>query len=1161
MGTVDASEAPARTLLLRCGNMYPEWRRRPSVLQSSMSSSSTLLKVSFFITLTLAFATHASAMDLLDIVQTKSNLKEISQRLSTEFLTRLLQAKNITVFLPSNDAFLNFRPEKYGFLPSLDYDSLKTIMNYHIVNGIITKWRIRTNNFAISKAGTKVYFNNYETMDKMYYMNGAALLESDIMADNGVLHVIDRIVLPVGSNKTLAQYHKHPDLKSLSFKSINEAAVVLPDMFNHNSTDTYFTAFSPNDSFLNSMPNYGKDRLFGNWTFLQNVFKAHIILGDVYFLPTHGQLQPLVPLEGTLTFTRDGDKMYVSNNKVRAEIILPNIPIANGVIHIIDNLLYYVYRNVMQKILAMPETRSVAKLFSQIGEPYRRVLQDTESSLTVFVPTDEALSRLPVKKQKLLKDDRTLLTDILSRHIVPDIEWNPESVRGLNSQISLKNKTIRAVSINDGDDVYIAGGGIWVKIIQANIGCTNGVVHLITNFMFYKNFTLWEAIKDMPQLSHASSYISRYPEVQALMSSEASGHLTLFLPNDDSLSTIPGRIKQKFALNQTYLNEALKGLIVQGQEVSSINVTDSIEVVTLLGKNLKLWKSEGEFYVKGGHITARITTSDIWCSNGVIHVIDNLLFLPTRNIYEEIARIDSLSLSLSAMTSADLKEYLSSDSEHLTVFVPSNSAFWKIPDDKANKLMNSDRIRQIMAAHIANGTIRYKNSFRYGEVLRAAVDQIYIIKENGQLYVISNNVKARVTTADIQAINGVLHVIDEVLAFPYKSVAETMAETPFLREFYDILSLDPEFLDQAKDESMDVSVFAPSEGFLNAIGLEKMKEIKNDFQVIRKIFAGHVVQNSRLDWKYLRSRLRKKCIIKNQFNVSFKIFRNNAGGIYVDAGSGMQRLYLINPAIGCSNGIIYVIDGFLNYSPFNLIEMIYRETAVSHISALFAEALTDISDQFSNDSGKFTLFVPGNMALKYHSIEQLTSFLQEATYERSELILRHLITDHILPESELTTHRLGSQMKKAGVRIFRDEKNTYLLWKGIRARITKSNILASNGIIHVTERFLLMTDKERAASSHSSTNAAYVRTLHTIPPRLLTTPVGLVIPRRHKGGVVTHSRAVYATPRTTTSRMASHSEYSLTAASATPRSVNLFNFGLILSTPFLLTFTSRSLHT
>ena len=35
------------------------------------------------------------------------------------------------------------------------------------VNGIITKWRIRTNNFAISKAGTKVYFNNYETMDNV----------------------------------------------------------------------------------------------------------------------------------------------------------------------------------------------------------------------------------------------------------------------------------------------------------------------------------------------------------------------------------------------------------------------------------------------------------------------------------------------------------------------------------------------------------------------------------------------------------------------------------------------------------------------------------------------------------------------------------------------------------------------------------------------------------------------------------------------------------------------------------------------------------------------------------------------------------------------------------------------------------------------------------
>uniref|UniRef100_A0A0L8G7Q6 FAS1 domain-containing protein n=1 Tax=Octopus bimaculoides TaxID=37653 RepID=A0A0L8G7Q6_OCTBM len=88
-----------------------------------------------------------------------------------------------------------------------------------------------------------------------------------------------------------------------------------------------------------------------------NVFRAHIILGDVYFLPTYGKMHSLLPMEGKLKFTRASEKIYVSNNKVRAEIILANIPIANGVIHIIDNLLYYTYQNIMQKIQSMPETR------------------------------------------------------------------------------------------------------------------------------------------------------------------------------------------------------------------------------------------------------------------------------------------------------------------------------------------------------------------------------------------------------------------------------------------------------------------------------------------------------------------------------------------------------------------------------------------------------------------------------------------------------------------------------------------------------------------------------------------------------------------------------------------------------------------------------------
>lgn len=48
---------------------------------------------------------------------------------------------------------------------------------------------------------------------------------------------------------------------------------------------------------------------------------------------------------------------YVSNGRVRARVVQANIPLVNGVLHVIDNLLYYIYRDVMQMVESLPEAR------------------------------------------------------------------------------------------------------------------------------------------------------------------------------------------------------------------------------------------------------------------------------------------------------------------------------------------------------------------------------------------------------------------------------------------------------------------------------------------------------------------------------------------------------------------------------------------------------------------------------------------------------------------------------------------------------------------------------------------------------------------------------------------------------------------------------------
>lgn len=91
----------------------------------------------------------------------------LNSDLTTKYIPRERStfSKNIFIFIEILKKRFRFC---FGFQRNPVYGTLLKIFFLSLpVNGIITKWRIRTNNFAISKAGTKVYFNNYETMDKV----------------------------------------------------------------------------------------------------------------------------------------------------------------------------------------------------------------------------------------------------------------------------------------------------------------------------------------------------------------------------------------------------------------------------------------------------------------------------------------------------------------------------------------------------------------------------------------------------------------------------------------------------------------------------------------------------------------------------------------------------------------------------------------------------------------------------------------------------------------------------------------------------------------------------------------------------------------------------------------------------------------------------------
>merc|ERR1740124_755573 len=174
--------------------------------------------------------------------------------------------------------------------------------------------------------------------------------------------------------------------------------------------------------------------------------------------------------------------------------------------------------------------------------------------------------------------------------------------------------------------------------------------------------------------------------------------------------------------------------------------------------------------------TSTVTTADVAASNGVIHVIDAVLvpsdidvaaFLKTcemketRDIPTVATDNGSFGTLVAALAAADLVAPLSKPNGPLTVFAPTDDAFAALPDGLVDCLLkpgNKETLGDILKYHVVNK-----------EVLSTDLtDKMTATTLNGDDITVdlSDGVKintSTVTTADVAASNGVIHVIDAVL--------------------------------------------------------------------------------------------------------------------------------------------------------------------------------------------------------------------------------------------------------------------------------------------------------------------------------------------------------------------------------------------------------------
>ena len=152
-----------------------------------------LMSVTIFAQMDTKMVTKAVNNDIVQTAINAGNFTTLATALTEAGLVDALKGEGpFTVFAPTDEAFKNL-PD--GALEGLlkDKEALKNVLLYHVVSGKVSSKEVVDLNQATTLNGSDL---KIKTDDGKVMINDANVTGADVMASNGIIHVIDKVLLP-----------------------------------------------------------------------------------------------------------------------------------------------------------------------------------------------------------------------------------------------------------------------------------------------------------------------------------------------------------------------------------------------------------------------------------------------------------------------------------------------------------------------------------------------------------------------------------------------------------------------------------------------------------------------------------------------------------------------------------------------------------------------------------------------------------------------------------------------------------------------------------------------------------------------------------------------------------------------------------------------------
>uniref|UniRef100_A0A8I3WYA9 Periostin n=1 Tax=Callithrix jacchus TaxID=9483 RepID=A0A8I3WYA9_CALJA len=449
----------------------------------------------------------------------------------------------------------------------------------------------------IEGEGSFTYFapsnEAWDNLDSVVTVNCARIIHGNQIATNGVVHVIDRVLTQIGNS--IQDFVEAEDELS-SFR----AAAITSDILEALGREGHFTLFAPTNEAFERLPRGVLERIMGDKVASEALMKYHIlntlqcseaIMGGAVFETLEGN---------TIEIGCDGDSITVNGIKmVNKKDIVTN----NGVIHLIDQVLIPdSAKQVME--LAGKQQSTFTDLVAQLG--LASALKPN-GEYTLLAPVNNAFS------DDTLSMDQRLLKLILQNHILKVKVGLNELYNGQKLE-TMGGKHLR---------VFVYRTSVCIEnscMVRGSKLGRNGAIHIFREIIKPAEKSLHEKLRQDKRFSTFLSLLEAADLKEVLTQ---PGDWTLFVPTNDAFKGMTSEEKEflmrdKNALQNIILYHLTPGVFIgKGFEpgVTNILKTTQGSKIFLKGANDTLLVNE-----------LKSKESDILTTNGVIHVVDKLLY-------------------------------------------------------------------------------------------------------------------------------------------------------------------------------------------------------------------------------------------------------------------------------------------------------------------------------------------------------------------------------------------------------------------------------------------------------------------------------------------------------------------------------------------------------